>query len=1038
MKIIINNNLRYFLGTVLFMGLTLISSFDVLGQTQTLSGTIIDGDTGDPIIGANVFIKNTTNGTITDFNGFYEIFNVNANDTLLVSYVGYKDFEEAISGRSVMDLSIYVNANQLDEVVVVGYGRQKKKVVTGAIASLDNDDITETPTLRVEQALQGRTAGVQVTNQSGQPGDEPTVRVRGIGTTGNAKPLYIVDGLAVGGIDYLNPGDIESIDVLKDAASAAIYGARAANGVILITTKMGSKGKLNISYDAYYGVQNATNTLDMLNADEYKMMMNEGARNAGLTEPFDLLEISPYDTDWQDALFVENAPMESHQISLTGGGEKSTFSSSLSYFRQEGIIGGEKSQFERYTARLNSTHKVNSFINIGSNLGYTHLIKRGIGTNQSFNGIYSSALNLDPLTPLFETNATRLNQYPYNLEPVIEDTNGNIYGISDYVGAEVVNPLALLEIDNDETRKDELVGNVYGEIEPIKNLRLRSSLGINLAYLLDDGFRPLFFLNGAQLNDNQTSVSKRIQRFFTWQWENTISYEHTFADHTLSGLAGVTAFEFNFEDLFGFNTDVPTSDPDNVYLNLATDTLWNAAGGASHSALYSLFGRVNYSFKDKYSVTAIVRRDGSSKFGANRRFGIFPSIGVAWVMSDEAFFQNFETVNYLKMRASWGVNGNQEIGDFQFVSTINQGRGYTFGSGRDVGASPLFLENNDIAWEESEQFNVGLDFGLFENKIQGSLDYYVKTTNGLLERIAIPGHVGNDGPVANVGSVQNSGIEWSLNYRNRAGELKYYIGINGAFNRNEITEIGNSEKVINGASWALAGAVTRSEEGFPIAYFWGYKTAGIFQNQNDIFSHINSDGQLLQENAQPGDVRFVDVNGDGVINEDDRTFIGNPTPDVTFGFNASLEYKNFDVSFFFQGALGNEIFNGTQRRDLRFTNRTTEILNRWTGEGTSNSVPRYTWVDSNNNDRVSDLYIEDGSFVRLKNFQIGYNLPAGLRDKIGAEKFRIFISGENLLTFTKYTGVDPEIGAFGSFDIGIDRAIYPQARTLRFGIGLTL
>jgi len=1007
-------------------------------QNQILSGTIIDGDTNEPIIGANIMVKNSSNGAITDYNGFYEISNVNLFDTLLISYIGYKDLEEPISGRSNLDVSIFINANQLDEVVVVGYGRQKKKVVTGAISSINNDDITETPTLRVEQALQGRTAGVQVTSQSGQPGDEPTVRVRGVGTTGNSRPLYIVDGLAVGGIDYLNPGDIETIDVLKDAASAAIYGARAANGVVLITTRKGSKGKLNISYDAYYGVQNATNTLDMLNADEYKMIMNEGARNAGLTEPFDLLEISPHDTDWQEALFVDNAPIESHQVTIAGGGEKSTFSSSLSYFTQQGVIGGEKSQFDRYTARINSTHEVNSFINFGSNLGYTHLIKRGIGTNQSFNGVFSSALNLDPLTPVFETDENVLNQYPFNFEPVVSDPNGNIYGISNYVGAEVVNPLALLEIDNDETRKDELVGSVYLEVEPIQNLKFRSNIGIDLAYVLDDGFRPLFFLNGAQLNDNKTSVTKTIRRFFTWQWENTVSYERTFGDHTISGLAGVTANEFNFEDLSGFNTDVPVNDPDNVFLNLATDTLWNASGGATHSALYSLFSRLNYSYKDKYSFTGIIRRDGSSKFGANNRFGIFPSVGVAWVMSDEVFLESFNVLNYLKMRASWGVNGNQEIGDFQFVSTIDQTRGFTFGGGRDVGASPLFIENNDIAWEESEQFNIGFDFGLFENRVQGSVDYYVKTTKGLLERIAIPGHVGNDGPISNVGSIQNNGIELSLNYRNRIGEVKYFLGINGAWNRNKITEIGNSEKVINGASWALAGTVTRSEEGLPIAYFWGYKTDGLFQNQNEVFAYINSDGALLQENAVPGDVRFVDVNGDGRISEDDRTFLGNPTPDVTYGFNASVEFHNFDISLFLQGAIGNDVFNGTQRRDLRFTNRTTDILDRWTGEGTSNSIPRFTWVDTNNNDRVSDLYIEDGSYLRVKNFQIGYNLPSNLREKIGAEKFRVFISGENLLTFTRYTGVDPEIGAFGSFDIGIDRAIYPQARTFRFGIGLTL
>jgi TonB-linked SusC/RagA family outer membrane protein len=1008
----------------------------MLGQTE-VTGIISDGETGEEIPGATILIKGTTSGTISDYDGTYSLAVENLNDSLEISFIGYETMIIPIEGRQIIDIALGVNNNQLDEVIVVGYGRQKKKVVTGATARVSAEEITATPILRVEQALQGRTPGVQVTNQSGQPGDEPTVRVRGVGTTGNAKPLYIVDGLPVGGIDYLNPGDIESIDVLKDAASSAIYGARAANGVVLITTKSGKNGKLSLTYDGYYGVQNATNNLEMLNADQYKMIMNEGARNAGLSEPFDLLEISRHDTDWQDALFVKDAPMQNHQISVNGGGERSTFASSFSFFSQEGIIGGSKSQFDRITARLNSNHKVNSVFSFGNNLAYTHLVKRGIGTNQSFNGAYSSALNLDPLTPVFETDEETLANYPFSLEPVVRDQEGNAYGISEYVGAEVVNPLALLEVDNDETRKDQLVGNVYAELEPISNLKLRSSAGIDLAYLLDDGFRPLFFLNGAQLNDNKTSVNKRIQRFFTWQWENTLSYEKTFGDHTLGGLVGITATEFNYEDLSGFNAGVPVDDPDNVYLNLATDTVWTANGGATHSALYSNFGRLNYSYKDKYSLTAIMRRDGSSRFGANNRFGYFPSVGLAWVVSDEHFMEDLSLLNYLKFRASWGVNGNQEIGDYQFVSTINRDRRYGIGAGSTVGSSPNFLENADIRWEESEQYNVGLDFGLFDNKLQATLDYYIKNTNGLLETIRIPGHVGNDGPVTNVGSVQNKGIEWSLNWRTVKGDMKYFIGVNGAFNMNEITFIGNNEKVIPGASWALAGAVTRSEEGLPISYFWGYKTDGIFQNQDEIFRHINIDGEVLQPRAVPGDVRFVDVNQDGVINDDDRTQIGNPTPDVTFGFNASVEYKNIDFSFFFQGSLGNDIFNGTQRQDLRFTNRTTAILDRWTGEGTSTTVPRYTWVDENNNYRVSDLYIEDGSFVRLKNIQIGYSLPRDMIKKLGAENWRFYISGENMLTFTGYTGVDPEIGSFSSFDIGIDRAIYPQARTVRFGTSVT-
>lgn len=1013
----------------------LFSTVMIQAQDLEVQGIITDGNNGETIIGATILISGTSLGTATDIDGNYSLKINQWTDTLVVSSIGYETLNIPVQGRRIIDITMYEKNNLLDEIVVVGYGRQKKKVVTGAIASVSDEEINSTPVLRVEQALQGRTAGVQVTSQSGQPGDEPTVRVRGTGTTGNSKPLYIVDGMAVGGIDYLNPGDIESIDVLKDAASAAIYGARAANGVVLVTTKKGKEGRMNVNYDAYYGMQNESNRLEMLNADQYKMLMNEGAANAGLSEPFDLNEIAAHDTDWQEALFQKNAPMMNHQVSVTGGSEKSTFASTMSYFTQEGIIGGSKSQFDRFTVRINSAHKVNKIFSFGNNLAYTHLIKRGIGANQSFNGAYSSALNLDPLTPLYQEDENILDQYPYSIEPVVTNQAGQTYGISDLVSAEVVNPLALLEIGNNEIRKDEIVGNIYAQLDPVKGLSIRTSIGVDLAYVLDDSFKPLFFLNGAQLNDNSTSVNKKIERYFTWQWENTINYEKQINDHTIGILGGMTASEFKFEDLSGFNTKVPVTDPDNVYLDQAIDTLWTAGGGARHSALYSLFARANYSFKDKYSFTAILRRDGSSKFGANSRFGVFPSVGMAWIASEEAFLADrLGPINFLKVRASWGINGNQEIGDYQFVSTINNGRGYGLGSGTAVGSSPNFIENEDIHWEESEQLNFGLDMALLENRVTASIDYYIKDTKDLLEKIPIPGHVGNDGPTANVGSVQNKGVEWSINWRNADNKLGYSLGLNGAINRNKMTFIGNTEKVITGASWALAGAVTRSEEGLPIAYFWGYTTDGLFQNETEVFQHINLDGEVLQPNAKPGDVRFVDVNSDGEINEDDRTMIGNPTPDFTLGFTASLDYGGWDFSMFVQGSFGNDIFNGTQRQDLRYTNRPTSSLDRWTGEGTSNSVPRFTWIDTNNNSRVSDLYIEDGSYARLKNIQIGYNFPLALRNKIGAANLRLYVSAENMITLTKYTGIDPEIGAISSFDIGIDRGVYPQAKIVRFGL----
>lgn len=1014
----------------------LLSSKMLLAQQHTVTGNITD-ETGFGMPGVTILEVGTLNGSITDLDGNFTIAVASPNATLEISYVGYESQSIPLEGRSNIEVSIKPSLEILDEIVVIGYGTQKKKVVTGSIASVGAEEITATPALRVEQALQGRTAGVQVTNQSGQPGEQPTIRIRGAGTTGNADPIYVVDGMVVGGIDYLNPGDIESIDVLKDAASAAIYGARAANGVVLITTKKGKAGTMNVTYSGYYGIQNVAKKIEMLGAEDYRMLMNEGARNAGLSEPFDLNEIPRHNTNWQDLLFVKDAPMTNHEISVLGGTEKSTYASSISYFSQQGIIGGEKSQFDRITARLNTTHQVNDKFRFGNNLSYSHIIRRGIGSNESFNGAYSGALNMDPLTPLYEDDPDLLAQPPYSNEPVLSNADGRIYGISRYVGAEVVNPLALLEIQTAETRVDKVVGNIFGELEVIEGLKFNSSLGIDLAFVMNDGYRPLFFLNGAQNNTDKTSVFKQIDRYFTWQWENTASYTRSIGDHNFSLLVGTSARKFNYEDLYGFNAKVPLTDPDNVYLNMAQDTVWVANGGATHSSLLSTFGRLTYDYQSRYSLTAILRRDGSSKFGPNNRYGVFPSVGLSWIISEEGFFPNLGPIDLVKIRTSYGINGNEEIGDYQFISTLDKSRGYIFGGGRIIGASPSYIENADIRWEQSEQFNVALDISGYDNRLTASVDYYIKTTKDLLEVIPIPGHVGNDPPFANVGSVQNKGVEINLNWRNFENLIKYSVGMNATYNQNKMTYIGNEEKVLPGASWAIAGMVTRAEEGLPIGYFWGYQTDGIFQNTNEVFAHINSEGKPLQPNAKPGDVRFVDVNRDGKIDADDRTMIGNPTPDWTYGINANFEYKQFDLSFLFIGAYGHDIFNGAQRQDLRYTNRPVSALDRWTEEGSTNDIPRYTWADVNNNYRVSDLYIEDGSYIRLKNIQLGYTLHRSILNRIGATNWRFYISAENLLTITGYSGPDPEIGARSSFDIGIDRGVYPQARTFRLGTSIT-
>lgn len=1011
-------------------------------QGQTLVGVITDHESGLTLPGASIAVRGTTLGTTSGPNGDYTLNLPAGTHTIAVHFVGYTTQEFVVTitqGETIIrNIGLQTEVHLFDEFVVVGYGTQLKRVVTGAISRVDADEISETPILRVEQALQGRTAGVSVTNLSGQPGEPPTVRIRGTGTTGDAAPLFIVDGMAVGGIEFLNPSDIESIEVLKDAASAAIYGARAANGVILITTKRPNRGDMSVTYTGYIGFQNVARTLDLLNAEQYKMMMNEGARNAGLTEPFNLNEIPAFSTNWQDAIFTPNAPMVNHNLSVSGGTERSSYFSSLSYFSQQGIIGGENSHFERISARLNTSHTVNDFMNFGSNFAYTHTMQRGIASNTSFNGAFSSALNLDPLTPLFETRQNILGNAPYATEPVVRDRDGNVFGISRLVGAEIVNPAAMLAIQTGETRVDKLVGKVYGELELLEGLRFNSNVSIDLAFLINDDHTPLFFLNSAQRNTERTSVSKTINRWFTWQWENTLSYNRSFGEHNISALAGVSARKLNLENLYGFNSGVPILDPRHVYLNMALDTLWVATGGAGHHALLSQFARVMYDYKRRYAVTAIIRRDGSSRFGPQNRFGIFPSLGASWVISDEPFFPQINNLDILRIRASWGINGNENIGDFQFISAIRTAAlGYIFGGGRSIGAIPAFMENQEIRWEQSEMIDVGLEWGAFNNRLTGVLNFYERNTGGLLERVPIPAHVGNDPPFANVGSVRNRGVEFSIDWRNYSPTFSYSMGFNAAYNQNKITHIGNEQGVLPGASWAIAGMVTRGQVGMPIGYFWGYRTDGLFQNQADIFRHVNRNGNLLQPNARPGDVRFVDVDGDGAITPSDRTKIGNPMPDWTFGYNANFRYRNFDLSMLIVGSLGNDIFNGMIRQDLRFTNRTTEILERWTGEGTSNQIPRFTWIDTNHNYRVSDLFIEDGSFLRMRNLQIGYSIPSNLLNRIRATNWRIYVSVENLFTLTRYSGADPEIGAMSPFNAGIDRGVYPHARTFRIGTSLS-
>ncbi|MER2996960.1 SusC/RagA family TonB-linked outer membrane protein [Pontibacter populi] len=1022
--------------------LLLFHLYGIAYAQTTVTGRVTTANEGIPLPGVSVVVKGTTVGTATDVNGNYSLTLPEQANTLRFSYIGFIAQEVAVDNRSVINILLEEDTKTLEEVVVIGYGTQRRSELTGAISSVKPEEITATPVLRIEQALQGRVTGVQVANVSGQPGDAPSVRIRGIGTSGSAAPLYIVDGFPVGGIDYLNPNDIESMEVLKDAASAAIYGARAANGVVLIKTKSGSKdGKMSVTYEGYVGIQNPWKKLDLLDSREYAIMMNEGAANAGVTPLFSDVNQFTTTTDWQDALFGKNEKIMNHQIAVSGGSDKSSYYTNFSYFDQNGIVGGDKSNFKRYTLRLNADNEVSSFLKIGTNLAYTNINRRAIDPNQEFGGLLSNAINLDPITPVFETDPDRLGSSLYASPNIVKGPNGQVYGISPYVAQEVVNPLARLAILNGKTRVDKLVANAFADIKIASGLTYRSTFGIDLAYVTNDNFVPKFYLNSAQISENSL-VSKETIKYYTWQAENVLNYNKTFDRHDIGLTLGTTALRSQADNVFASNTGLVTSNPAMAYLNLATDALGARVGGwYGENALLSFFGRANYSYDGRYLLSAILRRDGSSRFGRENKFATFPSVAAGWVISQESFFPEQNLVNFAKLRASWGQNGNENIGNYTWASVIGVGRGYTFFPGEEgytSGASPVQVANPYLQWETSEQTNIGLDLYLFNSRLAVEADYYIKTTKGLLVNAPIPGTVGNNPPTVNGGEVRNKGLELSLTYSGDINDFSYSTSLNGSFNKNEVLSINNAEEVLIGSSFATYGIISRSIPGQPFAYFWGFETDGIFQNPEEVASYKNAEGALLQPNAQPGDIRFRDLNSDGVINDADRTNIGNPTPKMVLGYNLDLKYKNFDLSAFFNGAFGHQIFNGTRRHDLVTSNMQTKFLNRWTGEGTSDKYPRFTWSDANGNyTRISDIYIENGDYVRLKTLQVGYNFSGNALSKIHLTKMRVYVSGDNLLTLTEYTGFDPEIGARGTLDIGVDRGVYPQARIFRVGLNAT-
>ncbi len=1029
--------MRNFQPVLILLGLLF---FTQATAQKTITGVITSEDTSEPLIAATVVGKDSDKTVLTDIDGKYSITVPNEVNTLVFSYIGYQTTEVNIDGRSTINI-ILSEGVKIDEVIVVGYGTQKKSNVTGSITQVKQEDLEDMQIPRIEQALQGRTSGVRISQNSGAPGSGSVVRIRGTSSINGSNPLFVVDGVVIGGgIDYLNPNDIASIEVLKDAASAAIYGARAANGVIIVTTKNGEKGKMQVNYNAYYGVQNPWKKMPLLNAREYAIIQNEMAAAAGEPVPFENPNQYGEGTDWQDEVFYYNAPIINNELSISGGTEKVSYYSSISHLKQDGIVAEGRSNYERLSARLNTESQVNKRLKFGLNASYTRNESRGVADNTEWGSPLGRALNIDPITPLYETDETLLAQAPYSqggeLRPdLVKSTEGDIYGISPYVTSEIVNPVAAYSIGDGLGWADKFVSNIFGEFEIIEGLKARTNFGSDLAFWGNNNFTPAHYLNTTNLLDTN-SVSAGFNRGFTWIWDNTLSYDFSLNEiHSFSVLAGHSAQATRGVYLGGSKRDVPSQDPNDATIDYARNENSEQVYGGKWEryAIESYFTRLNYNFKGKYLLTAILRADASSNFGSNYRWGYFPSVSAGWNVTDEDFFSP-GAINYLKIRGGWGRNGNDAAGSLEFVSTISGGQSYTFGSG-DVlvnGTAPSQISNPDLRWETVEQINIGFDMRFLKN-FSLTADYFIQNTIGMKTRPPLPAYIGNNAPTANVGTMKNSGVDLELGYEKKIGAIDLSLKGNLSFVENEVVVIGNDAGFVRGAGWGPQGIeITRITEGLPIGYLYGYTTDGIFQTQAEVLEHTNSDGEPLQPDAQPGDFRFVDINNDGVFDENDRGFIGDPTPTWTYGMTLDAAWRGIDVVIFGQGVAGNSVFNATRRYDLPTSNMHANALDRWTGEGSTNDYPRLTYDDNNINfARSSTFYVENGAFFRIKSAQIGYSLPLSLIQKAGMAKARIYLASNNLLTFTKYSGFDPEIGS------GIDRGIYPQARTYSLGVNVT-
>ena len=1018
-------------------------------QQKKVTGTV--SDAMGPIIGASVVENGTGNGVVTDFDGHFAL-TVKPGTTLVISYVGYEKQEVKVGAESNLNITLREDSHSLEEVVVVGYGVQKKKLVTGATLQVKGDDVAKLNTTNPLQALQGQTPGMTIISESGQPGEGLKVNIRGLGTTGSSGPLYIIDGVR-GDISTVNPADIESIDVLKDAASAAIYGSQSANGVVLVTTKNGREGKAIVGFDAYMGWQNAPRKIDMLNAQQYMTIMDEQNVNSG-NSVYDWQNIRSIwrydaegnklgviDTDWVDQMFKDNAQTYSANLSISGGTQKGNYAVSLGYMTQEGIVGGKDvSNYSRYNFRVNSEYQViDNFLKVGEQVSLIYYKRNGISVGNQYNNTLRGAFGTSPLAPVYSDNGKYGSPYNDTSNSDWYNADGNPYG-------------AMMTNTNNKTQNMTITANAYAELEFIKNLKLRTTLGVKYDSNNYRSFSPMYHFSVYSLNDTRTGVSQSANDGLGITWTNTLSYNTKLGEHNLDAMVGYEVYRTEGQSIYGANGSLRDGFDTWQYAYLSNGTATNSEGGLSVSEtpwdqerMVSYFGRVGWNYKETYMATATVRRDGSSRFAKGHRFGTFPSISAGWVVTNEKFMEPVTSVmDYFKLRASWGQVGNQNIGNYMYLapmsfSNLYYNFGTTLGSDGDVwGARPTRLGNEDITWETSEQFDLGFDARFLDQRLNVNFDFYIKTTKDWLVQPPVLATVGTGAPYINGGDVKNTGVELALSWNDRIGrDFHYYVNVNGAYNHNKVGNIPNEDGIIHGQSNMLYDNSTefyRASNGEPIGYFWGFKTAGLFQNQQDIDQWVANGNGVLQSNPQPGDVKYYDINHDGTINDADKVNLGNGMPDFNYGFSLGFDWKGLDFSVTANGQAGNQIVQSYRNVGSTTANYTTQILDRWTGEGTSNKIPRVT--NTNVNYQFSDLFIQDADFLRISNITLGYDFAKLLRCKY-ISQCRLYAQVQNAFTFTKYDGMDPEIGyGMDGWVSGVDLGYYPRPRTFLFGVNL--